>query len=57
MNVDAELFTVRYFLFPEKVGTLDDPSIFKPQMAIYTCDQQDFHQIPGGIPTFERMPG
>jgi hypothetical protein len=24
MNVDAELFTVRYFLFPEKVGALAD---------------------------------
>jgi hypothetical protein len=40
-----------------KVGTLDDPSAFKgPQMAIFTCDQQAFHQIPDGIPTFERGP-
>jgi hypothetical protein len=40
-----------------KVGTLDDPSAFKgPQMAIFTCDQQAFHQIPEGIPTFERGP-
>jgi hypothetical protein len=40
-----------------KVGTLDDPSAFKgPQMAIYTCDQQSFHQIPEGIPTFEHGP-
>ncbi len=41
-----------------KVGTLDDPSVFgAPQMAIYLCDQQSFHQIPEGIPTFERTPG
>ena len=41
-----------------KVGTLDDPSTFGgPQMAIYTCDKQDFHQIPDGIPTFEGLPG
>ena len=41
-----------------KVGTLDDPSLFEgPQMAIFTCDQQSFHQIPAGVPSFERMPG
>ena len=41
-----------------KVGTLDDPSVFGgPQMAIYTIDKQSFHQIPEGIPTFERTPG
>ena len=41
-----------------KVGTLDDPGVFEaPQMAIYTIDKQAFHQIPEGIPTFERMPG
>ena len=41
-----------------KVGTLDDPSAFgQPQMAIFTIDQQSFHQIADGIPTFERTPG
>jgi hypothetical protein len=41
-----------------KVGTLDDPSVFgMPQMAIFTIDKQAFHQIPPGIPTFERVPG
>lgn len=41
-----------------KVGTLDDPKIFGgPKMAIYTMDKQSFHQIPSGIPTFERLPG
>ena len=40
-----------------KVGTLDDPSLFGgPQLAIYTVDKQAFHQIPDGLPTFERLP-
>ncbi|GLQ93728.1 GFA family protein [Dyella acidisoli] len=40
-----------------KVGTLDDPRQFgAPKMAIFTCDKQSFHQIPDGVPTFERMP-
>ena len=41
-----------------KVGTLDDPSVFgMPQMAIFTCDQQSFHQIPEGVAIFDRTPG
>jgi hypothetical protein len=41
-----------------KVGTLDDPSLFgTPQMAIFTIDKQAFHQVPAGIPAFERLPG
>ncbi len=41
-----------------KVGTLDDPSVFGgPQMAIYLCDKQGFHQVPAGVPRFERTPG
>jgi hypothetical protein len=40
-----------------KVGTLDDPSAFGgPQMAIFTIDKQDFHVIPDGLPTHERLP-
>jgi hypothetical protein len=40
-----------------KVGTLDDPSRYGgPNMAIFTIDKQAFHQIPEGLPTFERMP-
>jgi hypothetical protein len=40
-----------------KVGTLDDPSLFgTPKLAIYTIDKQAFHQIPEGLPTFERLP-
>ncbi len=40
-----------------KAGTLDEPGLFgSPQMAIFTIDKQDFHQIPPGLPTFERLP-
>jgi len=40
-----------------KIGTLDNPSLFgSPQMAIYTVDKQPFHQIPDGLPAFERLP-
>jgi hypothetical protein len=40
-----------------KVGTLDDPKLYGgPQMAIFTIDKQPFHQIPDGVPAFERMP-
>ena len=41
-----------------KVGTMDDPSAFGgPGMVIYTIDKQSFHQLPEGVPSFERMPG
>jgi hypothetical protein len=41
-----------------KVGTLDDPSAFGgPQMAIYLCDKQSFHEVPEGVATFDRLPG
>jgi hypothetical protein len=40
-----------------KVGTLDDPTVFHPTMAIFTIDQQPFHEIPDGLPVFERFPG
>ena len=40
-----------------KVGTLDDPKQFTPQMAIFTVDKQPFHEIPAGLKTFERRPG
>jgi len=40
-----------------KAGTLDDPSLFgTAQMAIYTVDNQAFHHIPDGLPSFERLP-
>lgn len=41
-----------------KVGTMDDPSLYGgPQIAIYTIDKQAFHQVPEGVPAFERFPG
>ncbi|MGQ0699263.1 MAG: GFA family protein [Panacagrimonas sp.] len=41
-----------------KLGSLDQPAVFgNPQMAIFTIDQQPFHQIAAGTPSFERMPG
>ena len=39
-----------------KVGTFDDPSIFKPNIAIFTIDKQKFHYIEDGLKSFERRP-
>lgn len=40
-----------------KVGTLDDPKQFDaPRIAIFIIDKQAFHQIPDGLPSFERLP-
>ena len=40
-----------------KVGTFDDPSVFKPKIAIFTIDKQDFHHIGEDVVAFERRPG
>ena len=40
-----------------KVGSLDEPGAFGgPSMAIFTIDRQPFHEIPAGLPAFERLP-
>ncbi len=39
-----------------KIGTLDDPAVFEPRMAIFTVDKQPFHHIAEGLPAFERLP-
>ncbi|MGB7287245.1 MAG: GFA family protein [Salaquimonas sp.] len=40
-----------------KAGSLDDPSIYgKPGAAIYICDAQPYHHIPGDIPSFDKLP-
>ncbi|KJC44048.1 hypothetical protein UP10_06070 [Bradyrhizobium sp. LTSPM299] len=39
-----------------KVGTFDNPALYSPQAAIFTCDKQAFHQIPADMPAFEKMP-
>ena len=39
-----------------RVGTFDDPTLFNPKLAIYTCDKQAFHHVPEGMPAFEKLP-
>ncbi len=39
-----------------KVGTFDDPSIFSPEIAIYTCDKQKFHYISDNVKSYEKKP-
>jgi hypothetical protein len=38
-------------------GSLDDPSLFKPQIAIFTRDRPAWALIPEGLKVYERMPG
>ena len=40
-----------------KVGTFDDPSIFKPTVAQYLKDKQPFHHVDAEIQQFETTPG
>ena len=40
-----------------KAGTFDDPSIFKPAVAIYTCDKQAYHHVPDDMTVFDKRPG
>ena len=40
-----------------KVGSLDDPSAFAPQVLIYTKDAQPWHHMAEGVPTFATAPG
>ncbi|MCP3987059.1 MAG: GFA family protein [bacterium] len=40
-----------------KVGTLDDPSVFTPALAIHMLDRQPFHVLPEGMAGLERGPG
>lgn len=37
-------------------GTLDEPSQFKPQVAIFTRSRPDWANVGGGIPEFEASP-
>jgi hypothetical protein len=37
-------------------GTLDEPSAFRPQMAIFTRDRPGWAPLPEGIVHFETMP-
>ena len=42
--------------FIVKIGTLDNPGVFDPKFAIFTCDIQDFHHIPEGLESFDKRP-
>ena len=37
-------------------GTLDDPSLFQPQAAIYVRSRPDWDRLAGGLPEFETLP-
>jgi len=37
-------------------GSLDDPSQFRPRIAIFTRDAPHWAQIPAGLKQFETMP-
>ncbi len=39
-----------------KVGALDDPAQFQPQIAMQVADKQPFHNIPEHVKQFERWP-
>jgi hypothetical protein len=38
-------------------GSLDDPSVFKPTIAIFNRDRPDWVVLPPGLQIFETMPG
>lgn len=38
-------------------GSLDDPSLFEPTMAIFTQGRPAWAMVPEGLISFERMPG
>jgi hypothetical protein len=38
-------------------GSLDDPSVFKPSMAIFLRSKPDWVIVPPGLTSFETMPG
>jgi hypothetical protein len=39
------------------VGTLDDPSVFRPQAILFKRSRPDWDEIVGGLPEFDTMPG
>lgn len=38
-------------------GTLDDPSQFVPQLAIFTRDRAPWAMLPDGLTVYDRLPG
>jgi hypothetical protein len=39
-----------------RVGSLDDPSAFKPQLAIWMSSAQPWHMLDIALPRFQRLP-
>jgi hypothetical protein len=37
-------------------GSLDDPSLFKPRIAIFTRGRPAWAAIPDGLTVYERLP-
>jgi len=37
-----------------KVGTFDDPSVFKAEYAQFVVDKQPFHVLPEGVPAYDK---
>jgi hypothetical protein len=38
-------------------GSLDDPALFDPTMALFSRDRPDWVPMPAGLTVFETMPG
>jgi hypothetical protein len=38
-------------------GSLDDPTLFRPTLAIFTRDRPAWLALPSGLKMFERLPG
>jgi hypothetical protein len=38
-------------------GSLDDPALFQPTIAIFTRDKPDWVVMPSGLEEFEKLPG
>jgi hypothetical protein len=43
-------------LLPAKVGSLDDPGLFRPRANIWTKSARRWHFLDAAIPQFERDP-
>jgi len=58
-NCGSRLFSLPAFapdLMVLQAGSLDDPSIFKPQMDIYTSSAQPWDYMDPALPKFPKMP-
>jgi hypothetical protein len=38
------------------VGTLDDPSVFRPEAILFRRNRQEWDKIAGGLPEFDTLP-